>query len=267
MVSRRETCRFTLQPFEKTLGDLFASIRQEDRAIDNIQAQTTDGEVLSVTTGIDSLIKRSFYLIINNVRHLIEVDQAARDRLQNQSDSSESVRHLVASLYRTINVDQYYAVKQRQLLAQQTDLLLKLEPLDKQKIELQRRAEKRTRLLSWVGLGLMGAQFGFMARLTWWEYSWDIMEPVTYFVGYATTISMFAYYVITRQEYLYPDVREREFLVTLHRRSKAQKFDVATYNELRTQLARVERDLTRLRDPLEVQLMMPHLPRETSDDQ
>jgi len=67
------------------------------------------------------------------------------------------------------------------------------------KIELQRRAEKRTRLLSWVGLGLMGAQFGFMARLTWWEYSWDIMEPVTYFVGYATTIAMFSYYVITRQ--------------------------------------------------------------------
>jgi len=45
----------------------------------------------------------------------------------------------------------------------------------------------------------MGTQFGFMARLTWWEYSWDIMEPVTYFVGYATAIAMFAYYVITRQ--------------------------------------------------------------------
>jgi len=45
----------------------------------------------------------------------------------------------------------------------------------------------------------MGTQFGFMARLTWWEYSWDVMEPVTYFVGYATAIAMFAYYVITRQ--------------------------------------------------------------------
>jgi len=45
----------------------------------------------------------------------------------------------------------------------------------------------------------MGTQFGFMARLTWWEYSWDVMEPVTYFVGYATAIAMFSYYVITRQ--------------------------------------------------------------------
>jgi len=64
---------------------------------------------------------------------------------------------------------------------------------------LEKKAEKRTRCLSWIGLALMGTQFGFMARLTWWEYSWDVMEPVTYFVGYATAIAMFAYYVVTRQ--------------------------------------------------------------------
>lgn len=45
----------------------------------------------------------------------------------------------------------------------------------------------------------MGLQFGLLARLTWWEYSWDIMEPVTYFVGYGTTMAMYAYYVVTRQ--------------------------------------------------------------------
>ena len=46
---------------------------------------------------------------------------------------------------------------------------------------------------------MMGLQFGVLARLTWWEYSWDIMEPVTYFVTYGTTIAMYAYYVCTKQ--------------------------------------------------------------------
>lgn len=32
-------------------------------------------------------------------------------------------------------------------------------------------------------LGFMTLQYGFLARLTWWEYSWDLMEPVTYFIG------------------------------------------------------------------------------------
>ena len=67
------------------------------------------------------------------------------------------------------------------------------------KDELDLKARKRTTFLSWTGLGLMGLQFGFLARLTWWEYSWDIMEPVTYFVTYGTTMAMFAYFVLTKQ--------------------------------------------------------------------
>ena len=42
---------------------------------------------------------------------------------------------------------------------------------------LAEQAEKRSGNLTWLGLGLMSVQFGILARLTWWEYSWDIMEP------------------------------------------------------------------------------------------
>lgn len=67
------------------------------------------------------------------------------------------------------------------------------------RLELYERAIRRTRVLSWAGLGLMGLQFGFLARLTWWEYSWDIMEPVTYFVTCGTAMAMYAYHVLTTQ--------------------------------------------------------------------
>lgn len=71
------------------------------------------------------------------------------------------------------------------------------------KHEITVKAEKRTNRLTWFGLGLMGLQFGLLARLTWWEYSWDIMEPVTYFVGYGSAIAMFGYYILTKQVLLY----------------------------------------------------------------
>lgn len=45
----------------------------------------------------------------------------------------------------------------------------------------------------------MSTTFGFFARLTWWEYSWDIMEPVTYFFTYGTSMAMMFYFVLTRQ--------------------------------------------------------------------
>lgn len=53
--------------------------------------------------------------------------------------------------------------------------------------------------MAWAGLGLMSVQFGILARLTWWEYSWDIMEPVTYFVTYGTAMAAYAYFVLTKE--------------------------------------------------------------------
>lgn len=67
------------------------------------------------------------------------------------------------------------------------------------KEEITMTAEKKTSYLTWIGLGLMSMQFGVLARLTWWEYSWDIMEPVTYFVTYGTAMAAYAYYCLTKQ--------------------------------------------------------------------
>lgn len=67
------------------------------------------------------------------------------------------------------------------------------------KSDIALKSKKRTNAITWLGLSMMGLQFGLLARLTWWEYSWDIMEPVTYFVGYGSAIAMFAYYILTRQ--------------------------------------------------------------------
>jgi hypothetical protein len=45
----------------------------------------------------------------------------------------------------------------------------------------------------------MGVQTGIFARLTWVEYSWDIVEPCTYFATYFTVFATFGYYIFTKQ--------------------------------------------------------------------
>ena len=78
-------------------------------------------------------------------------------------------------------------------------LQLELKPLEELKTEIESRSAKRTTAVVWGGLAYMALQFGLLARLTWWEYSWDIMEPVTYFVGYGTAMAAYAYFILTRQ--------------------------------------------------------------------
>lgn len=56
------------------------------------------------------------------------------------------------------------------------------------------------------------------------------------------------------QEYVLPDVRDRQHLITLHKRARKMGLDLDQYNSLKDELSRTELDLTRLRDPLQVHL-------------
>lgn len=67
------------------------------------------------------------------------------------------------------------------------------------KAQLSHTAEFQTSNVVWTGLALLSVQGGALAWLTWWVYSWDVMEPVTYFITYATSMGAFAYYVLTKQ--------------------------------------------------------------------
>lgn len=52
------------------------------------------------------------------------------------------------------------------------------------------------------------------------------------------------------QEYLMPDVRDRQYLITVHKKARKSGLDLHAYNQLKDQLASVQTDLARLKDPL-----------------
>ena len=109
------------------------------------------------------------------------------------------MRNLVGQLYAALNVDEHQLRREREMMAELEKVQAELVPLEEKALELGLFASKRTNTMAWVGLGLMSVQFGILARLTWWEYSWDIMEPVTYFVTYGTAMLTYAYFAITKQ--------------------------------------------------------------------
>ncbi|CAL9688055.1 unnamed protein product [Knipowitschia caucasica] len=256
--SRRERCQFTLKPLSDCVGVFLQQLQAEDRGIDRVAIYSMDGARVASSTGIDILLLDDFKLVINDTTHVVRPPR--RDLLPHEDlERLNDVKFLVQQLYTTLRIEEHQLGKERELIGRLEDLNSQLRPLEKVREELSKKAERRTTWVLWGGMAYMATQFGILARLTWWEYSWDIMEPVTYFITYGTAMAMYAYYVLTRQEYIYPDARDRQYLLFFHKGVKRTRFDIEKYNKLKDDIAEVELDLKRLRDPLQLQLPVPQL--------
>ncbi|CAG0882879.1 unnamed protein product [Darwinula stevensoni] len=251
--SRHERCRFTLRPISNTVGDFLEMLKVEDKGIDRVAAYTPDGVKIASSTTIEALMESHFLLVVNDMQHQVHTPE--KERLtQEQMLSLSDVRNLVSQLYESLHVEQHQLQKERLLLGELEELQTQLRPLEDAHAELLRRAEIRTSIFTWMGLGYMAIQFGVLARLTWWEYSWDIMEPVTYFVTYATAMAGYAYFLLTRQECIYPDARDRQFLKIFHKKANKSGWDVQRYNDLCNSIHEVQQELFRIRDPMHLHI-------------
>ncbi|XP_053535835.1 calcium uniporter protein, mitochondrial isoform X2 [Ictalurus punctatus] len=251
--SRQEKCLFHLRPMISTVSDFIHDIQREDPGISTASVLTTDGVRIASTTSLYTLLNKDFQLCINGV--VYSVQAAPTESVPSEAVTSVTdMKDMVHMLHTALNLPKHHLIKERQLRQKLDILKQELMPLEQMKTHLVMRAEHRSSRALWTGLALLSVQGGALAWLTWWVYSWDIMEPVTYFITLSTSMGVYAYYVLTKQDYVYPDAKDRQFLHYFYKGVKKQKFSVERYNALKDELASVEDDLRRLRNPNRLQL-------------
>jgi calcium uniporter protein, mitochondrial len=132
-----------------------------------------------------------------------------------------------------------------QLKARLDELKAQLEPLHAQYQRIVASGESRANF--WINLSLtfLLAQGAAVARLTWWELSWDIMEPVTYMITFATITGGLGYFAATGADYTYEDLH-----ATLARRRRQklmrrQAFDEQRYQQLIADIEQAESELAK----------------------
>ncbi|XP_075947454.1 calcium uniporter regulatory subunit MCUb, mitochondrial-like [Anarhichas minor] len=254
--SRQEKCLFFLRPMLMSVGDLVADLHREDPGA-TTSVFSKDGEPISNTMLIDALLDKDFQLVINDAVHNV----CAPEKVGTSEHALElkDMKHVVHLLHTALHLPEHHLLKERQLLERLDNLKQELSPLEKMRAQLSHTADFRSSRVIWTGMALLSVQGGALTWLTWWVYSWDVMEPVTYFITYATSIGVFTYYVLTKQDYLYPDAKDRQFLRYFYKAASQNNFNVEKYNELKDEMAEVEEDLRRLRYPTEFQLPLEQL--------
>ncbi|XP_058496877.1 calcium uniporter protein, mitochondrial-like isoform X2 [Solea solea] len=255
--SRNEKCVFFLRPMLMSVGDLIADLHKEDPGA-TAAVFSKDGERVASTTLIDALLDKDFQLVINDTVYDVRPPETACTSSEHAMEL-EDMKHVVHLLHTALHTPEYHMLKERELLEKLDNLKQELSPLEKMKAQLSRTAEFKTSRVLWAGMALLSVQGGALAWLTWWVYSWDVMEPVTYFITYATSIGAFSYYVLTKQDYVYPEAKDRQFLHYMYKGASKKNFSVKRYNELKDQLAQVEDDLRRLKYPTQMQLPLEQI--------
>ncbi|XP_078222838.1 calcium uniporter regulatory subunit MCUb, mitochondrial isoform X3 [Callithrix jacchus] len=221
--SRKERCQFVVKPMLSTVGSFLQDLCNEDKGIK--------------TAAIFTAEKTSS-------EHTAEM---------------EHMKSLVHGLFTVLHLEESQKKREYHLLEKIDHLKEQLQPLEQVKARLEAHSEAKTSGLLWAGLALLSIQGGALAWLTWWVYSWDIMEPVTYFITYANSMVFFAYFVVTRQDYTYSAVKSRQFLQFFHKKSKQQHFDVEQYNKLKDDLAKAKESLKQVRHSLYLQMQVEEL--------
>lgn len=255
--SRNEKCLFFLRPMLMNVGDLIADLQKEDPGV-RASVLSKTGERVANSTLIESLLDKDFKLVLNDTVH----DVLSPEKVAISSEHAieiQDMKHMVHLLHTALNLPEHHLLKERQLLEKLDSLKQELSPLEKMKANLSRKAEFHTSRALWTGMALLSVQGGALAWLTWWVYSWDVMEPVTYFITYATSMGAFSYYVLTKQDYMYTEAKDRQFLRYFYKGASKAQFNVRRYNSLKEELAQVEDDLRRLRNPTQLQLPLEQI--------
>ncbi|KAL3517926.1 hypothetical protein ACH5RR_020515 [Cinchona calisaya] len=107
-----------------------------------------------------------------------------------------------------------------------------MNKLQEMKEEIDRRAHRQVRGILWTGLGLAVIQVGLFFRLTFWEFSWDVMEPIAFFTTATGIVIGYAYFMFTSRDPTYQDFMQRLLLSRQRKLIKKYNFDLEKFKEL-----------------------------------
>lgn len=135
---------------------------------------------------LQNLIYQSNISVLKSIIHL-QSSNEIEDRLNNELSSLESVQDS----------------KIQKLLHELKHLKEGLNKLQVEKDVLDRKASSNVRKIIYGSFLYLTLQTSIYAKFTWYDFGWDIMEPVTYFTTFTTITLSYLYFLIHGGEYTY----------------------------------------------------------------
>ncbi|KAF6254677.1 hypothetical protein COO60DRAFT_291374 [Scenedesmus sp. NREL 46B-D3] len=141
-------------------------------------------------------------------------------------------------VYRTLPTDPAQA--RRNLVAIEQEL----SQMDLEHKQLRSTAKRWPRFWLWTGFAALSFQLTAFIYLTYWELSWDVMEPIGYMLSLTYSLLAYFYFLVTRGNYFdYGPFEEYWTQQQLEKRMAEKGFDPERYTHLMRTRERYKRYL------------------------
>ncbi|DAZ97395.1 TPA: hypothetical protein N0F65_011279 [Lagenidium giganteum] len=151
--------------------------------------------------------------------------------------NDEDLQHSIFLQPRTI-LDSYLEslglspVSKQLFLQKREELLKRIQALEPEHValrnlqkELERAATRHANGVAYLLSTSLVGGFGLYFWLSFIHFSWDIMEPVTYFTGFGMSIVGYTWWSFTNQEYEYENIYDYFYRKKLLKLTARAKFD------------------------------------------
>ncbi|XP_076959877.1 calcium uniporter protein 3, mitochondrial-like [Bidens hawaiensis] len=108
-----------------------------------------------------------------------------------------------------------------------------LEEMEQWKSAIDTRARNMVQRELWGGLAYLIVQTSVFMRLTFWELSWDVMEPICFYVTSMYFMAGYTFFLRTSKEPSFEGFYQSRFSSKQMKLMKREGFDVEKYKELR----------------------------------
>nr|CCA18762.1 transmembrane protein putative [Albugo laibachii Nc14]CCA25202.1 transmembrane protein putative [Albugo laibachii Nc14] len=136
-------------------------------------------------------------------------------------------------------------------------------------LQLKNSAKRYSSCFSYLITGTLVSGFGLYFWLSFFHFSWDIMEPVTYFTGFGVSIIGYTWWSITNQEYEYANVYDYIYRRKLDKLIQRAKFNLPQFQDTTEKVRflkdRVDEMDAVLAKPVQLQAKYLHVLRDEAE--
>ncbi|CAI5718212.1 unnamed protein product [Hyaloperonospora brassicae] len=248
-------------------------LREEDTAFASVKAALekdrrllmplADFYRLCHNAGAEKVVAAKWLQELQRRNVVVHFDRSRNPQLENalilRPYSLESLLTLKNALDSEMyNTKHYRRAKERELAT----CMASLANLQQMEREVHVAARRMPNAQKWVGLTGLTGFYGTLMYCVWDVYSWDVMEPITYFIGFTAVLGNSFYSTITKKDPTYSNIWQKRYAERVHMLSKERKFDPAELEELEARIVDVKNDIMLLLQWESTDADDPYLPIE-----